>query len=52
MGHRPEVWNNPVFQQILVGGLKWADGDVQADVTPNIEKVTPEANTLPPSTKK
>jgi type 1 glutamine amidotransferase len=52
MGHRLEVWNNPVFQQILVGGLKWADGDVQADVTPNIDKVTPEANTLPPSTKK
>jgi uncharacterized protein len=47
MGHRPEVWNNPVFQQILVGGLRWAAGDVDADVTPNIDKVTPEANTLP-----
>ncbi|HEV7924161.1 MAG TPA: ThuA domain-containing protein [Verrucomicrobiae bacterium] len=46
MGHRIEVWNNPVFQQVLVGGLKWAVGDVEADVTPNIDKVTPEANKL------
>jgi len=45
MGHRLEVWNDPVFQQILVGGLKWAVGDVEADVTPNIDKVTPQANT-------
>jgi hypothetical protein len=46
MGHRPEVWADPVFQAILVGGLKWAAGEVQADVTPNIAKVTPEANKL------
>ena len=45
MGHRIEVWNDPVFQEILVGGLKWAVGDVEADVTPNIDKVTPQANT-------
>jgi type 1 glutamine amidotransferase len=44
MGHREDVWTNPIFQQVLVGGLKWAVGDVQADVTPNIDKVTPEAN--------
>jgi type 1 glutamine amidotransferase len=44
MGHRDDVWSNPVFQQVLVGGLKWAVGDVQADVTPNIDTATPEAN--------
>ncbi len=44
MGHRAEVWENPVFQAVLVGGLKWAAGAVQADVTPNIATVTPEAN--------
>jgi type 1 glutamine amidotransferase len=44
MGHRKDVWTNPVFQQVLVGGLKWAVGDAEADVTPNINKVTPEAN--------
>jgi type 1 glutamine amidotransferase len=48
MGHREDVWNNPVFQQVLVGGMNWALGRVSADVTPNLEKVAPEANVLPP----
>ena len=42
MGHREEVWLNPIFQSILLGGLSWAFGNVKADVTPNIEKVTPQ----------
>jgi type 1 glutamine amidotransferase len=48
MGHREEVWNDPTFREILIGGLNWAMGNVDADVTPNIDKATPEANTLPP----
>jgi hypothetical protein len=48
MGHRDDVWSNPVFQKVLVGGLRWAVGNVEADVTPNIDKVTPEANTHQP----
>ncbi len=51
MGHRDDVWASPVFQSVLVGGLRWAVGDVDADVTPNINKVTPEANTLQPGAK-
>lgn len=47
MGHREDVWTNPIFQDILVGGVTWALGDVQADVTPNIESVTPGALTNP-----
>jgi len=46
MGHREEVWLNPIFQSILLGGLSWAFGNVKADVTPNIEKVTPQYLTL------
>ena len=48
MGHRADIWANPVFQKVLIGGINWAVGNVQADVTPNIDKVTPEANVLPP----
>ena len=48
MGHRLEVWQDPVFQAVLVGGINWAVGNVEADVTPNLEKVAPEANVLPP----
>lgn len=48
MGHRDDVWTNPVFQDILVGGMKWSLGDVEADVTPNLSKVAPGAMTNPP----
>lgn len=48
MGHRDDVWTNPVFQQVLIGGMNWALHRVDADVTPNIKEVTPEANVLPP----
>ena len=39
MGHREDVWKNPIFQDLLLGGLAWACGNVDADVTPNIDKV-------------
>ncbi len=42
MGHREDVWTNPPFQQITLGALAWAMGNVEADVTPNMAKVTPE----------
>jgi len=47
LGHREDVWTNPTFQQILVGGIKWALGEVQADVTPNIQTAAPGAYTNP-----
>jgi type 1 glutamine amidotransferase len=47
MGHREDVWTNESFQQILLGGIAWATGTASADVSPNIEKVTPKAMDLP-----
>lgn len=47
MGHREDVWTNPVFQDVLMGGLNWALRRVDANVAPNIDKVTPQANVLP-----
>jgi type 1 glutamine amidotransferase len=47
MGHRDDVWSNPVFQQALIGGMNWASGNVDADITPNLEKVAPQASILP-----
>jgi uncharacterized protein len=43
MAHREDVWESDPFQQILLGGMAWALGNVDADVTPNIDKVTPHA---------
>lgn len=48
MGHREDVWTNPLFQTLLMGGLDWALRRVDADLTPNMKKVTPEADVLPP----
>jgi len=47
LGHREDVWTNPTFQQILVGGIKWALGEAPADVTPNIQTAAPGAYTNP-----
>jgi type 1 glutamine amidotransferase len=47
MGHRDDVWKNPVFQELLLGGLSWALGNVKADIPPNLDKVAPKAKDLP-----
>ena len=49
MGHREDVWTNPKFQEILLGGLSWAVGDIEADIAPNIKEVTPGAGVMPPA---
>jgi hypothetical protein len=48
LGHREDVWTNPLFEQILFGGIAWAVGNVEADVTPNIETAAPGYAELPP----
>ena len=44
LGHREDMWTNPFFQTIALGGFDWVLGNAPADVTPNIDKVTPQAN--------
>ncbi len=46
MGHRDDVWTSPMFQAVLTGGLDWAVGRVDADVTPNIDQAAPKASVL------
>jgi type 1 glutamine amidotransferase len=45
-GHRDDIWTNPHVQGIMAGGLAWAMRNVNVDVTPNIDKVTPNASQL------
>jgi type 1 glutamine amidotransferase len=47
MGHREDVWDNPKFQAMLVGGIEWAGGRAKADPKPNLAKESPGAMTLP-----
>ena len=46
LAHREDVWEGKPMQPIVMGGLAWALGNVQADVKPNIDQVTPHARTL------
>jgi hypothetical protein len=52
MGHVPEIWEDPVFLHMLLGGIRWAARSVDADVTPNIATVTPNANEIPEGARK
>jgi uncharacterized protein len=49
MGHRDDVWASARFQNLLVGGIKWATGLASATVKPNIATVTPGFAILPPN---
>ena len=33
---------------MLAGGIEWAGGRIDADVTPNLATVAPDAGVLPP----
>jgi hypothetical protein len=46
LGHREDIWTNPFFQAIALGGIAWVLGNVRYDIKPNIDKVTPHANQL------
>jgi type 1 glutamine amidotransferase len=38
LGHRKEVWKDERFQKHLIGGLKWATGELKGDATPSGKK--------------
>jgi hypothetical protein len=37
LGHREEVWANPVYMESLLGGIRWVLGVEPGDATPNPE---------------
>jgi type 1 glutamine amidotransferase len=47
MGHREDVWETPIYQGLLIGALSWATGKVDANVEPNVAKVTPGYKQIP-----
>ena len=42
LGHRDEIWESAMFQSVLMGGINWALGRVDADVTPNVDQAAPQ----------
>jgi type 1 glutamine amidotransferase len=47
MGHREDVWTNPIFQNLLMSGIAWSMGAIDADVTPNLKDAVPGARDIP-----
>ncbi len=41
IGHREDVWTNPIYTNLLMGGINWATGNVSADITADIDTVAP-----------
>jgi uncharacterized protein len=41
MGHREDVWSNPKYQGLLVAALGFVTGKIDANIEPNVSKVTP-----------
>jgi hypothetical protein len=48
LGHREDVWTNPLFQKVLLGGLGWAAGNVDATIPADIETATPGYREIQP----
>src|SRR5262249_53079236 len=39
MGHREDVWTNPIFQKVVLAGMAWITGKTTADIAPNVKSV-------------
>jgi uncharacterized protein len=42
MGHREDVWTNPIFQKVVIAGLNWAAGNTKFEPSPNMPQVAPQ----------
>ena len=51
LGHREDVWENPVFQQHVVDAAMWALGNGPAEADPNFNEVVPAEATPDAATK-
>lgn len=52
MGHREDVWESTLMQNLLTGALAWTLGRVEAEIKPNLNEVAPQASELPTPAKK
>jgi type 1 glutamine amidotransferase len=46
LGHREDVWSNPLFRDLLTGGILFALGMREAKIPPNLPEVTPKADAI------
>jgi type 1 glutamine amidotransferase len=49
LGHFEAEWSDPVLLDLLAGALRWAFGDAEAELTPNLVDAAPRHRELPPA---
>ncbi len=42
MGHREDVWDGELFQNMIIGAVKWTIGAADVEIPPNLKEVAPE----------
>jgi type 1 glutamine amidotransferase len=47
MGHRDDVWQSETFRTVLLAGLNWTLGRVEAEIPANLKMAAPEAAEVP-----
>ncbi len=47
LGHGRESWDDAAFRSLLGGGIRWAAGLVDADASPNLQRVAPRHAEIP-----
>lgn len=46
LGHRHDVWDSEIFQDLVEGGFGWVMGMSDESITPNLKDVTPDCDTM------
>ncbi len=46
LGHREDVWDNPLCQKIILGGFAWAMRNVDAKIPANLKTAAPHCDQL------
>lgn len=42
MGHREDVWDGELFQNMIIGAVKWTTGGADVEIPANLKEVAPE----------
>jgi type 1 glutamine amidotransferase len=48
LGHREDIWQRPDFRALVIAALNWTGNRIDADITPNLRRATPDAEVNKP----
>jgi type 1 glutamine amidotransferase len=45
LGHREDVWQNPLYQSLVANGILWAAGALPGNASPNLKELFGDTET-------